>query len=61
MSPDPETTVRALLALAGLTPPEEEVAAMVAAFPGSRALAESLHEMPGVRYAEPATVFHAEP
>ena len=61
MSHDPETTARALLALAGLNPPEDEVAAMVAAFPASRALAESLHAMPGVRYAEPATVFHAQP
>lgn len=61
MSPDTEATVRALLALHGLTPPEEEVAGLVEAFMESRAMVDSLRAMPGVHYAEPATIFRAQP
>jgi hypothetical protein len=58
---DDETTVRALLQQAGVTPSEEEVAAMVAAYPTTRAMVESLHTLPGVRYEEPAVIFDAQP
>jgi hypothetical protein len=58
---DDETTVRALLQLAGVSPSEEEVADMVAAYPSTRAIVESLHAMPGVRYEEPAVLFDARP
>jgi hypothetical protein len=58
---DDETTVRALLQLAGVTPSEEEVATMVAAYPATRAMVESLHAMLGVRYEEPAVIFDARP
>jgi len=58
---DDDTTVRALLQMAGVSPSEEEVAAMVAGFPATRAMIDSLYSMPGVRYEEPAVIFHAKP
>jgi hypothetical protein len=51
--------VRALLAMSGVSPSDEEVADLVAGFTGARAMVASLYAMPGVRYAEPAVVFHA--
>lgn len=56
-----ETSVRTLLAMSGLTPPEDEVQAMIAGYAQSRAMVASLYAMPGVRYEEPATIFHARP
>jgi hypothetical protein len=56
-----ETTVRALLQMAGVSPTEPEVAGMVAGFAGTRALIDSLYTMPGVRYEEPAVIFDARP
>jgi len=40
---DPETIVRALLAAAGIAPPEDEVAKMIASYPGLRAAADGLY------------------
>jgi hypothetical protein len=42
MKDDPDTTVRALLAAAGISPPEDEVEKMVHAYPGLRAAADSM-------------------
>jgi len=42
MKDDPRASVRALLAAAGLSPSEEEVAAMVVSYPTLRARADSL-------------------
>jgi hypothetical protein len=58
---DHETTVQALLQQAGVTPSDDEVAAMVAGYPTTRAMVESLHTMLGVRYEEPAVIFDARP
>ncbi len=54
---DDRTTVLALLAMNSLEPSTEEVDAMVAAYPASRAMIASLYTMPGVRYEEPAVTF----
>ena len=43
MKDDVETTVRALLSAAGIAPPEEEVARMIASYPGLRAAADGLY------------------
>ncbi|HEX4431810.1 MAG TPA: hypothetical protein VHZ96_21250 [Frankiaceae bacterium] len=58
---DDETTVRALLQMAGVTPTEEEITGLVAGFAGTRAMVDALYKMPGVRYEEPAVIFHARP
>jgi hypothetical protein len=59
MRADPAVLVPALLQAAGLAPSEEEVAAMVAAFPGRAAAIESLYAVPETRYEEPGLVFRA--
>ncbi len=56
-----ETTVRALLQMAGVAPSEDEVAGLVAGFEGTRAMVSALYAMPGVRYEEPAVIFDARP
>jgi hypothetical protein len=56
-----ETTVRALLQMAGVSPSEDEVAALVAGYDGTRAMVSALYTMPGVRYEEPAVIFDARP
>lgn len=43
MGSDAETTVRALLAAQGLTPPEDEILAMAESYPGLRAAADALY------------------
>lgn len=43
MKTDDEATVRALLAAAGIDPPEDELAAMVASYRGMRAAADALY------------------
>lgn len=53
---DPAVLVRAQLAAAGITPSEEEVAAMVAAAPGRLAQINSLYAIAEARYEEPSTV-----
>ncbi|MBW2427066.1 MAG: hypothetical protein JRG86_22690 [Deltaproteobacteria bacterium] len=42
MEDDSEKTVRALLAAAGIRPPEDEIEKMVRAYPGLRAAADSM-------------------
>jgi hypothetical protein len=56
-----DTTVRALLQMAGVSPTELEVQGLVAGFAGTRAMIDSLYSMPGVRYEEPAVIFDARP
>ena len=57
--PDPETAVRALLAMAHLTPAEDEVAGLVEGFRAARAAVRLLYAVPGARYDEPAVLFSA--
>jgi hypothetical protein len=54
-SPGVTEQVRALLAAAGLNPPEAEVEVMAAAYPGFRAMADRLY--PLVYDDDPAPVF----
>ena len=56
-----DTTVRALLQMAGVAPTEPEVEGLVAGFAGTRAMIDSLYSMPGVRYEEPAVIVDARP
>lgn len=58
---DDEAIVRATLALNGVTPPESEIAGLVAAHAGTRAMVALLYALPGVRYEEPAVIFRARP
>jgi hypothetical protein len=58
---DDETIVRATLALNGVTPSESEIAGLVAAYAGTRAMVAMLYAVPGVRYEEPAVIFSARP
>lgn len=53
--PDAAERVRALLAAAGLNPPEAEIAVMTAAYPQFRAMADRLY--PLVYDDDPAPVF----
>lgn len=50
-----QTTVEAMLAAAGLTPPTDEVAELVAAYPGMRASIELLYA-PEFADAEPLLI-----
>ena len=59
--PGQEAEVRALLAIAGIRPSEEELAVLVAQYPTQRAGVQLLRTMPGVRYAAPSLVFSATP
>ena len=61
MSDDVELTVRTLMAVAGLSPSEEEIATLVAGYPLQKAGIESLYTIPEARYAAPALVFSATP
>jgi hypothetical protein len=58
---DTEMTVRTLLATAGLSPSEEEIAALVGVYPRHKAGIESLYAIPAVRYEAPALVFNPTP
>jgi hypothetical protein len=58
---DDQTTIRALLQLAEVTPTDDEIGALAAGLGPTRQMIDSLHRMPGVRYAEPATIFDARP
>jgi hypothetical protein len=57
--PDPETAVRALLAMAHLTPAEDEVAGLVQGFRAARTAVRLLYAVPEARYDEPAVLFRA--
>jgi hypothetical protein len=54
-----EVAVRAMLSAAGLSPPPEEVAQLVAGYPALRAAADALYQVPAARYADPALRFRA--
>jgi hypothetical protein len=54
-----ETTVRAMLAAAGLSPSPAEVAEFCAGYPGLRAAVDLLYQVPEARYADPALRFRA--
>ncbi len=61
MTDPTETTVRALLAAARLSPSEEEIAGLVAGYAEYRAGIETLYAVPEARYASSALVFNAMP
>ena len=50
MAVDPSAAVRALLAAAGIRPPEDEVEAMIQSYPGLRAAADSLYGEEAARF-----------
>jgi hypothetical protein len=56
-APTDRQIVEALLTMNGLAPSPEEVEALVASYPTSRAAVDMLYAMPGVRYEEPAVTF----
>jgi hypothetical protein len=58
---DVESTVRTLLAIAGLSPSDDEVATLVAAYPAHKQGIESLYAIPEVRYGAPGLIFTATP
>jgi hypothetical protein len=58
-SPDVETTVRGLLAAAGMSLTDEQVAKYVRIYPTFRASADRLFEIPEIRYEQPAVVYEA--
>lgn len=55
-----ETTVRALLAAAGLSPSAAEFEAICAGYPYLRAGIDALYQVPEARYADPALRFRAD-
>ncbi|MFC7401616.1 hypothetical protein [Citricoccus sp. GCM10030269] len=55
--PDDETIVRSLLAAHHISPTEEEIGHMVAAYPANRVAVDELYTLSGVRYEEPAVTF----
>jgi hypothetical protein len=54
-----EATVRGMLAAAGVTPSEDEVAALCAGYPAFRASVDALYDVAEARYADPALRFRA--
>ncbi|MCS5713183.1 hypothetical protein NVV95_01315 [Herbiconiux sp. CPCC 205716] len=58
---DPESAVRTMLALARISPSEEEISGLIAGFAPARAAVRMLYAVPEARYAEPALVFRARP
>jgi hypothetical protein len=50
MAPDDEATVRALLAAAGIAPPDDEVATMVEGYPALRASIDALYTPEASRF-----------
>jgi hypothetical protein len=58
-SPDVETTVRALLAAAGMSLPDDKVEMYVRIYPKLRASADALFAIPELRYEQPAVIYPA--
>jgi hypothetical protein len=54
-----EPAVRGMLAAAGLSPSEDEVAALCDGYPAFRASVDALYEVAEARYADPALRFRA--
>lgn len=50
MTPDHSATVRALLAAAGIAPPDEEIAELSQSYPRLRAAADSLYTDEAARF-----------
>jgi hypothetical protein len=61
MDEDPELTVRTLIGAAGLSPSEDEMTDLVAAYPGFKDGIESLYAVLETRYASPGLIFTATP
>jgi hypothetical protein len=59
MTLDPTTLVTQQLALAGITPRPDEVAALVATAPARQAAMDAMYAVPEARYEEPGLVFSA--
>lgn len=57
--PDVETTVRALLAAAGMSLPDDKVELYVRIYPKLRASADALFAIPEIRYEQPAVIYPA--
>jgi hypothetical protein len=57
---DPSIVIPALLAAAGLTPPQDEIALMIADFPARADAVAKLYAVPEARYEEPGLIFRAE-
>jgi len=58
---DTEATVRALVAAAGLSPSEAEMAALIAGYPELRSRMDTMHALTEARYESPSLVFDPEP
>jgi len=58
---DAPVAIAQLIALAGITPNEEETQAMVDALPVNRASVDALYAVPGVRYEVPCLTWSAVP
>jgi aspartyl-tRNA(Asn)/glutamyl-tRNA(Gln) amidotransferase subunit A len=56
-----EVAVRTLLKAAGLSPSEDEIATLIAAYPAHKAGIESLYAIPEARYESPALIFNPTP
>jgi hypothetical protein len=58
-TPACEATVRGMLAAAGLSPSQDEIAALCAGYPAFRASVDALYDVAEARYADPALRFRA--
>jgi hypothetical protein len=56
---DADTTVRTLLTLAGLTPPEEEIQDFILGYPAMREKLDAMYAVPGSADADGILVFRA--
>ncbi len=54
---DAETTVRTLFTLAGVTPPEDEMAAFIEGYPATRASLDLLYAVPDAPLTDGILVF----
>lgn len=54
---DAETTVRTLFTLAGVTPPEEEMAAFIEGYPATREALAALYAVPDTPLTDGILVF----
>jgi hypothetical protein len=57
----PAAAIDQLIALAGITPDEDELQAMVDALPVQREAVAALYRVPGVRYEVPCLTWNAIP
>lgn len=58
--PQVETTVRNLLAAAGMSLPDDKVELYVRIYPRLRASADALFTIPEIRYDQPAVLYPAQ-